>query len=515
MTGLAWSVLKYPFRPLTALGSGLWWAIPLVQFLFQTSSESVPGTGYLDGHEDIYWFFRVVWFLLALAFIAASPMFLASEMRRRGCLAVVAVSCACLASQVALELVGTETLALALVSNLLYLTCQTTLMYMWGVRFVLLDAADAGVTVLYTGGIALGVALLVSLLPAPVLIAAKICLLVASASLLLAENARMPKDVRETRGGVLEIGGGREAQEDSGRSVDGADIRGHSIAETSSGALGSGLVGFYVLRVLLACAMVAGFVCAQGFNHLNEQLPVFARLVLAGVLLALLVLCVVGGEDPVHLAPLVPVGGAACIVAVSGPAGPTVALVVSAGAIAWFSWIALSSAQLSDLRERGARHVVLHMSIEKSIVLVALNSAGICGHLLPGVPAGLSTDFSAWTAICCAFVAVVGATYVLIRIYVGHIEQEGEETGSDASAQDVYGRACALLAERFGLSPRECDVLELLGRGYTRTGIREKLCIADGTARTHINHIHEKMGFHRNDELIDILHAEMTTLARR
>jgi DNA-binding NarL/FixJ family response regulator len=50
------------------------------------------------------------------------------------------------------------------------------------------------------------------------------------------------------------------------------------------------------------------------------------------------------------------------------------------------------------------------------------------------------------------------------------------------------GRA-DLAAQARELTPREEDVLRLLGRGFTNAEIAEALVISDGTVKTHVAHV--------------------------
>jgi DNA-binding CsgD family transcriptional regulator len=58
------------------------------------------------------------------------------------------------------------------------------------------------------------------------------------------------------------------------------------------------------------------------------------------------------------------------------------------------------------------------------------------------------------------------------------------------------------LLSRFGISPREREVLELVREGYTNKEIGEKLFISMTTARTHVSHLLEKTGTSSRVELV-------------
>jgi DNA-binding NarL/FixJ family response regulator len=54
------------------------------------------------------------------------------------------------------------------------------------------------------------------------------------------------------------------------------------------------------------------------------------------------------------------------------------------------------------------------------------------------------------------------------------------------------------------LTQRETEILHLLVQGKTLPAIQAELVIADGTARTHITHIYEKLGVHSRPELMSL-----------
>ncbi len=71
--------------------------------------------------------------------------------------------------------------------------------------------------------------------------------------------------------------------------------------------------------------------------------------------------------------------------------------------------------------------------------------------------------------------------------------------------RDEAADPCGLIVERYGLSPRESDVLPLLLQGRTILRIQEALFISAGTVSTHIRHIYQKTGVSNRQELIDLM----------
>lgn len=74
-------------------------------------------------------------------------------------------------------------------------------------------------------------------------------------------------------------------------------------------------------------------------------------------------------------------------------------------------------------------------------------------------------------------------------------------------AEDPIVLACEAVAAERGLSPRESEVLLLLAQGRSRTFIQSELFLSDGTVKTHIRHIYQKLDVHSKQELISLIQS--------
>lgn len=63
----------------------------------------------------------------------------------------------------------------------------------------------------------------------------------------------------------------------------------------------------------------------------------------------------------------------------------------------------------------------------------------------------------------------------------------------------------ALLADHYGLTERELDVLELLGKGNSIKRIAELLVVSESTVKFHRTNIYRKIGVNSKQELIDLM----------
>ena len=73
----------------------------------------------------------------------------------------------------------------------------------------------------------------------------------------------------------------------------------------------------------------------------------------------------------------------------------------------------------------------------------------------------------------------------------------------DDEAPASFEQRCALLAERYKLTPRELEIAAYLLRGRDLPFIRDTLFISRNTINTHVRHIYGKLGIHSKQELID------------
>lgn len=106
----------------------------------------------------------------------------------------------------------------------------------------------------------------------------------------------------------------------------------------------------------------------------------------------------------------------------------------------------------------------------------------------------------------------VAAAAFVLTILLPLDEQPADEHPSPDTA--LSSPDCHALAERYALSPRECEVLSYLRRGYSLVAIRNELYISKGTVDTYVQRIYRKFGVHSRQELVNLCEkAEGSQLA--
>ena len=112
-------------------------------------------------------------------------------------------------------------------------------------------------------------------------------------------------------------------------------------------------------------------------------------------------------------------------------------------------------------------------------------------------------------------VGVVGITAIAIAAQrVGVPETPGEPCGSapacanSSAGNPRHANAVKCLADMYGLSERERQILHYLSLGYSVSRMSELLGISDNTVGTHIRSVYKKTGLHTKQEIIDRVASE-------
>lgn len=155
-------------------------------------------------------------------------------------------------------------------------------------------------------------------------------------------------------------------------------------------------------------------------------------------------------------------------------------------------------------------------------LLAAVYMLGSSGTLLVGLAIGLvlraisaSFDLSLLTVV--AFAAIYPLALVLMlllrreRMEAGAADAAGAEgLGPDEGLHaDKRQRAVMTVADRYGLTRREREVLGHLAAGRSVKYVAETLVISENTAWTHAKRIYAKTGAHGKQELIDLVEAAL------
>ncbi len=255
-------------------------------------------------------------------------------------------------------------------------------------------------------------------------------------------------------------------------------------------AAGLAVIRFYVSRAVL------GFAIGTFYGAAFDGSPSIALACVSVAMSAIIACVLLRLREPVYgYLPVLPLALIGCLYLPFATTGSQ-ALPTMAASIIWLCWIFTSSFQLSGLKETfGMGEARLSFS-EKAVLMTGWTLGLVIRFLIGSV----SEPF----ALATAYIAVLWATYASFRTvynrqedaFIARLEQERAEQDNH-----IYTEIC----KRYGLTPREREVMEMLVQGHTRPYICKALSIADGTARAHAFHVYQKLGVHKKDELLKLV----------
>lgn len=273
------------------------------------------------------------------------------------------------------------------------------------------------------------------------------------------------------------------------------------------------LVPFYLGRICLGASMAPLFFLASlplGATGPDVWLSIVCALLVVGFLVA----TVRGrGLEPgiLRVAPLVILGALSLPFLVPALSLGGVVTLLS-GSVVWLSWISLSAAQLSDIKERVGLDDAFLATSEKAAVITALFLGyALCSLAFGQIDRNVLAEYRTILTVIPLYLGIIVCSFQFAALIDRKRQQQLLRKGL-LRAEDQLRIVHDTLAKRYGLTERERDVFVLMAAGHTRPRIREQLCVSDGTVKTHSYHIYEKMGIHSREELYALVEAERTKM---
>ena len=106
-----------------------------------------------------------------------------------------------------------------------------------------------------------------------------------------------------------------------------------------------------------------------------------------------------------------------------------------------------------------------------------------------------------------ALVLVLVYTLLVASLLVRR-KEVAPSVAPDEAVRSGIEEICAEVSTRYGLTPREGDVLQLLARGRSVPFIADELHISQSTTKGHVRHIYEKVGVASKQELLTKIGGE-------
>ena len=104
-------------------------------------------------------------------------------------------------------------------------------------------------------------------------------------------------------------------------------------------------------------------------------------------------------------------------------------------------------------------------------------------------------------ALYCVFLIV----YSIVAFWRNTSPQVETPIAVEEPVVETIEQRCGRIADEFGLSPRERELLAYLGRGHTASYIAKTLVISESTVYTHTRNIYQKVGIGSREELLAMI----------
>ncbi|MEA5019436.1 MAG: LuxR family transcriptional regulator [Gordonibacter sp.] len=131
---------------------------------------------------------------------------------------------------------------------------------------------------------------------------------------------------------------------------------------------------------------------------------------------------------------------------------------------------------------------------------------------------GPAVGIAAGTALGVASIAtpetIVMLTAFVVLVMVFSYAYLFQEVDADFLADSlprrrrIFRERCVAVADRFELTPREREVMQLIATGKDMAAMQELLVISKSTVSTHREHLYQKMNIHSKQELIALIDNE-------
>ena len=130
--------------------------------------------------------------------------------------------------------------------------------------------------------------------------------------------------------------------------------------------------------------------------------------------------------------------------------------------------------------------------------------AALFGGEVLGIFLANLTTLSKSSATTSYYVVVFAGLLVLFSYLFLFTERDFENLSEIVTSTDSFEDLCQEIAEEFGLSNREAEILPFALRGRTSERISDEFYISKSTVDTHLRRIYSKVGVHSRQELIDL-----------
>lgn len=158
---------------------------------------------------------------------------------------------------------------------------------------------------------------------------------------------------------------------------------------------------------------------------------------------------------------------------------------------------------VTDATSRTRVSPVLSLGVTRIAIALGMLAGSILGSMVQ-VGTATANAFAALVSIVMV-IAGTGAFSHVDVIGAPGVPSSGVSARKNASPAVARSEKADGIAQAWGLTSRETEVLRLLLDGREAPQIAQELMLTSSTVRTHIRHIYDKLGVHNRQELYDVV----------
>ncbi|WP_162610959.1 helix-turn-helix transcriptional regulator [Gordonibacter sp. An230] len=158
---------------------------------------------------------------------------------------------------------------------------------------------------------------------------------------------------------------------------------------------------------------------------------------------------------------------------------------------------------LSEIGRRNRFGSVPLFAIGYGVSRIGFEVGALVGHLMNS-----SADAAVIASVALSFLfasyGILLLGKVSFRTLIEDVRPVSEtDTDDRVAIERELSEQCERAIERYGLTPRESEIVKLLAQGRSIAIIQEKLFVSKNTVKTHVKNIYMKLDVHSQQELID------------
>lgn len=151
--------------------------------------------------------------------------------------------------------------------------------------------------------------------------------------------------------------------------------------------------------------------------------------------------------------------------------------------------------------------------ITVGVFLGSYAGTALCAAFAPFAPQALSlVSLGATLAVLLSYMFILKESDLVELTRLGEQEESARESADGGAAENTEAKKpprfvnrCKQVAQEYGLTDRETEIMVLYAKGRSYARIQEELHMSRGTVTTHLRHVYQKLDVHDKQGFLDLI----------